>query len=655
MADFHFLRPFWLLAFIALAWLLWQARKLVVSSSTWHKILPPHLAKYLLSAEQQKSVSLVGAAVAGSLIIFALAGPTWQKLPQPVYQVERGSVLIMDMSLSMLATDITPNRLTMARFKAMDLVGKINEGEIGLIAYAGDAFTISPLTADINNINLLLPSLSPEIMPELGSNPLPALLLADEMLNNAGHSEGDIFWFTDGISHGEVDDINEFIADTEHRLNILGVGTLQGAPITLANGELMKDRQGDIVIPKLTQSRLASLARNSGGVYTAFAKDDSDLEKLSSLRKLEAQKSLQTQQQNQGDQWQEFGPYLLLLAMPLLLRYFQKGVLLTPVFSALMVSALLLSPPASASLWDDLWQTKDQQGQQKFNQQQYQQAATTFNDPLWQGSSYYRAEQYEQAAKAFSQGSSADAKYNQGNALAKLGQLQQAIDAYNQALDIDAEHRDAKANKALVESLLKQQNEQQQDGQQQDGQQQDGQQQDGQRQDGQQQDGQQQDGQQQDGQQQDGQQQDGQQQDGQQQNGQQQDGQQQDGQQQGGQQQDGQQQDGQQQDGQQQDGQQQDGQQQDGQKQDGQQQDGQQQDGQQQDGQQQDGQQQDGQQQDAALSAQQRQTNLEQQQKYEQLLRRVTDDPQQLLRNKMRLEYQQRRQHRSSIGVKEQW
>ena len=91
-------------------------------------------------------------------------------------------------------------------------------------------------------------------------------------------------------------------------------------------------------------------------------------------------------------------------------------------------------------------------------EQQYQQAATTFNDPLWQGSSYYRAEQYEQAAKAFGQGSSADAKYNQGNALAKLGQLQQAIDAYNQALDIDAEHRDAKANKALVESLLKQQN-----------------------------------------------------------------------------------------------------------------------------------------------------------------------------------------------------
>jgi Ca-activated chloride channel family protein len=138
----------------------------------------------------------------------------------------------------MYATDIAPNRLTRSRYKAIDLLEQLNEGGIGLIAYAGDAFTISPLTDDINNIKLLLPSLSPELMPELGSNPLAALTLAHDMLVNAGHSKGDIYWFTDGIDNYDIQDITDWSRSNNHRLNILGIGTSAGAPIKLNNGEL---------------------------------------------------------------------------------------------------------------------------------------------------------------------------------------------------------------------------------------------------------------------------------------------------------------------------------------------------------------------------------------------------------------------------------
>ena len=203
MTDFHFIRPLWLLAVFVVFIALYLLKKYRLSQSGWQQFLPRHLAATLLegnieNAQQttSKSKSLITPLLIGILTVLALAGPTWEKLPQPVYQIERGSVLIMDMSYSMYATDLMPNRLTHTRFKANDLLDQLNDGDVGLIAYAGDAFVISPLTEDVNNIKLLLPALSPDIMPELGSNPISALMLADEMLKNAGHIEGDIYWLT---------------------------------------------------------------------------------------------------------------------------------------------------------------------------------------------------------------------------------------------------------------------------------------------------------------------------------------------------------------------------------------------------------------------------------------------------------------------------
>ncbi|NMP14771.1 VWA domain-containing protein [Thalassotalea sp. Y01] len=636
MTEFHFIRPLWLIAFIGLVWVLWQVRRLRVSSSAWHRVIPSHLSSKLLSnTENNRPVSIIPAALIGSLLIIAMAGPTWQKLPQPVYDVERGSVLVMDMSFSMLSTDIKPNRLTMARYKAMDLVEKIDEGEIGLIAYAGDAFTISPLTADINNIRLLLPSLSPQIMPELGSNPYPALILAEQMLQNAGHIKGDIYWVTDGVTQDEIDDINDFVDNSDHRINILAVGTAEGAPITLANGELMKDRRGNIVIPKLTSRRLEAFSDNSGGVFTVITADDSDLARLSSLSALDAQKVLQSKQQNMGDQWQEFGPYLLLIALPLALAYFRKGILLTPVLMV-SLSSTFYSAPSSASLWDDLWRTKNQQGQQQFDKQDYQNAAQTFDDNQWRGSSYYRAGDYEKAVETFAKSDTVQANYNKANALAKLGKLEQAIAAYEQVISVDAEHQDALTNKTIVEQLLQQQQQDNQD-QSQD-----------QNQDQQQQQQQQDQNQEQQGNDDssDSNQDQSQQEQSQQDSSEQSDpgkSEQQQSQQQGDEDRN-----------QDQSSDSDSGEQNKQQGEQDQSEQEQQAAAQQQNSEQQEQPEQQ-QQQQAALTDGEQQSQTEQQQKHEQLLRRVTDDPQLLLRNKMRLEYQKRRQNRSSIGVKEKW
>jgi Ca-activated chloride channel family protein len=613
MADFHFIRPLWLLAIIGLFLMLLMLKKLRVKQSGWQQLLPAHLTKVLVQGNAKaKSNSLLLPFLIGLLSILAMAGPSWQKLPQPVYQVAQGSVLIMDMSYSMYATDVVPNRLTRARYKAIDLLDSIKDGEIGLIAYAGDAFNISPLTDDSNNIKLLLPSLSPELMPVLGSNPFAALALANEMLINAGHKDGDIYWFTDGIDNIDIQDITQWSRDYPYRLNILGIGTKTGAPIKLSNGELMKDDNGAIIVPKLTVQALQGLAQRGRGNYATLTQNNKDIERLT-LKPLntDIDKDNTKASENTGDQWQEFGPYLLLLILPMVLSYFRRGALLATLPFALM---LIPNNQVQADIWQDLWKTKDQQGQAHFNSEQYQQAAEQFKNPLWQGSAYYKAGDYQQALAAFKQENTAEALFNQGNALAKLEKIDDAIAAYEQALQRDPNLADAKANKALLEKLKQQQEQQEQES----GDEEQKNDQQGENQDGESQDSQNQDSDSKDSDQQKNQQ-----------NSENQDSGEQD---------------------------------ESSTKKDTE--EGQEQKNQQEtdrDKQQKSEQQQAKSPEDSSdaqsLAAKELAEQLakETEQKHQQLLNKVTDDPYMLLRNKMQLEYQKRSQDRRNVGVKKKW
>lgn len=600
--QFHFIRPFWLLGLIALAIVLWCLKQIAVNQSGWQQVIPPHLAKILLNSRQnQQHIPFWRPLIIGTLIIFALAGPTWQKRAQPVYQLDTGSVLILDMSYSVLATDLVPNRLAHIRYKSIDLLNELIDGEVGLVAYAGDAFVISPLTEDPNNIKLLLPSLSPDIMPELGSYPLAALEKANEMLNNAGHISGNIYWFTDGIDTQQMNEVTAWLGKYNHRVNILGVGTAQGAPITLSDGQLMKDNAGAIVIPKLNVGELSALSKKTSGIYRTITSNNDDIDAMLLQNDIELANEKAQASDNKGDQWYEAGPYLLILALPLILTFFRRGILLS-----LIPAAFVLTPvkQAHASWWQDLWQTKNQQAAAQFNQQNFEKAAENFNDPMWRGSSLYKQGDFEAAYDAFSQFDSANALYNQGNALAKMQQFEQAIDAYKQALQKQPDHADALSNKALLEKMLEQQKQQQ-------NQQQSDQQQESDKQKSDQQQGEQQDSQ----------------------NSEQQSDEQQ---------------------GQQSDS---DQSQQSDQEQKSEQESESEENQQGKESDEQKQQQETEEQGESAeqMQAQQSSMSEEDKQKYQQLMRKVTDDPYLLLRNKMQLEYQKRRQNRSVPGAKKKW
>ncbi|MDO6719498.1 VWA domain-containing protein [Psychrosphaera sp. 1_MG-2023] len=506
--QFHFIRPQWLWSILLLV-AVWLLRNQMNKQSHWRNVLPPHLAQVLLnSSESPKNSARRGKVLIGFWLIaaIAMAGPTWQKIEKPVFQVKRASVILLDMSLSMRSTDIKPNRLSRARFKAIDLAEAIGDGEVALVAYAGDAFTISPLTPDARNLTALIPSLTPEIMPEPGSYPLLGLERSAELLVQAGYLTGDIFWFTDGIDDFDLQQIRTFAANTAYRINIIALGTSTGAPIKLADGSLLKDGTGSIVIPKLATAPLITIADMTNGLFVTTTANDRDIKTLASLtvtpKEDQNGDSDDPDKKLTGDDWHEFGPYLVLLILPFFASKFRRG----SVFSALLVFGLLANPnqvtadtlnptesdvsgglgqsnkidsdatitlPPPRPWYDTLFKTADKHGQEAYNEENYLQATTDFKDPQWKGSAAYKAGDYETALSYFSQDESASGWYNRGNTLAQLQKIDEAIEAYDNTLKIQPNHQQAKENKALLEQMKQQQEQQeQQSDQQQDGEQQ---------------------------------------------------------------------------------------------------------------------------------------------------------------------------------------
>lgn len=467
MSEFHFIRPMWFIALIPLIVVLWQLNRQKLRGNGWQQIIPRHLVNHLIqgeSASRHQPFWLL--AIVWLIVVGALAGPTWEKLPQPVYQTNTGKVLLMDMSMSMRSTDLKPNRLTKARFKAIDLIEKIDDSDMGLVAYSGDAFVISPLTADSKNLTALIPSLSPEIMPVTGSNPLAGFELADTLLKNAGYAKGEIYLLTDGIDAADGKDVQDYIANTQHRVSILGIGTTDGAPIKQLSGELLKDRSGSIIIPKLSDAWLRKIAIATGGIYSRITNTNIDVENLAKQEVVSREAKKDDNQLTEGDQFKEMGPYLVMLILPFAAYAFRRGL----VVCAVLGLSLTTAPEARADWWQDMWQTKNQQAANQFEQTNYADAAQMFEDPQWKGTSLYKSGDYEGALAEYQKANDADGLYNQGNAHARLQNIDEGIKAYEKALELDPDMEDAKTNLEILKKLKEQQQQQQQDSdQQQDG------------------------------------------------------------------------------------------------------------------------------------------------------------------------------------------
>ncbi|WP_412971248.1 VWA domain-containing protein [Glaciecola sp. MF2-115] len=485
---FHFVRPEWLIAIVPLVIIALLLTRFSSKQSGWQGIVSNHLYQHLVVAKDKKSYKppfyLLG--LAWVVASIAMAGPTWQKLPQPVYQVSTGKVLMLDMSMSMRATDTQPDRLTRAKFKAIDLLNSLQDGEVGLVVYAGDAFTVSPLTSDVTNITALIPSLRPEIMPIPGSNPLTAMEEAERLLTSAGYTKGEIYWISDGIELDDVPDLQSHIAKSPYRYSILGVGTQKGAPIKMLDGGFMKDARGNIVLPTLNSRYFSQVLGNSNGRYTPIQSDSSDIENMQFTAINFEQEKVNDDIMGQGDQWQDMGAYLVLLILPFAAYAFRRGILVVVLSTMMFLPSepvyAEVEPPSdtnanasekevskASDLLAGAFKNADQLGLEAYQKQNYDKASSIFDDAMWKGAALYKNKDYEAALETFQKVPGAESAYNQGNALARLGQLEKAIEKYEEALQERPGHSNAMANKKLVEELLNQQQEQNQDGENQNG------------------------------------------------------------------------------------------------------------------------------------------------------------------------------------------
>ena len=518
LTDFHFLRPLWLLALLPALFFVRRLWQLDAQGTAWHKVIDQTLLPYLLNSTKNSSqrLPLYMLMVVWTLSVLALAGPTWSKQTQPVQQRQDALVIVLDLTLGMFANDFEPNRITIARRKIMDILDARTEGQTALIVYGGEAHMVTPLTDDSISIRAMVPALNPNIMPVIGNNPGHAVEMARALMDEAAAVNGRILLITAGIPEEQNNEIWDTLNDGRYPLNIIGIGSTQGAPIPAANGDFLRDSNGEMVVSTLNRTNLVTLSEQVGGQYRDISIDSSDIEAILADSLLaDADNYLEADEE--VELWYDAGPWLLILLVPLCALCFRRGWILQ---LAIISGALLLAAPPQPAwaqqtntpipLSDDgmtdemmmnqvpvsglpgiaivqepqtgfdirsLWLNRDQRGVRAMQNDDPVTASTLFENSAWRGAANYRSGNYAGAIAEFSQGEDLDSHFNLGNALAFAERFEESIAAYQSVLDMQPDHADALKNKEIVERLLEEQQQQEEEEQQQEQQEQEEQQQ----------------------------------------------------------------------------------------------------------------------------------------------------------------------------------
>lgn len=454
-AELHLLRPLWLLLLLPAAWLAWRLATRRGSPGAWRDVVDPALLRHLLveTDGRRRRLPYLLLGLAWLLLVVAIAGPTWRQLPQPVYQSPVYRVVVLDVSLSMNATDVTPSRLAQARFRTIDLVEQVEDGQVALIAYGGEPYIVSPLTGDGATISAQVPLLGTELLPTTGPPRADlALDLARDLLAQAGAVRADVILLTDGIREPDRVEAAAFaLREAGHRLSILAFGTIDGGPIPMPGGGFARNARGEVIVQGVDLAGMSPVARAGGGDALRATASASELTRL---RPREPGVGAAGAQDGgvAADRWYEEGPWLLLLLLPLAALAFRRGWIAPPV----LLLPVLLLPPADgyALTWDELWLRDDQRAYRALQEGRTNEAVDLFSDPDWRAAAAYRDGNFAGTLDSLGSEDDATTAYNRGNALARLGRLEDAVAAYDAALARNPDDIDARFNRDLVQDLL---------------------------------------------------------------------------------------------------------------------------------------------------------------------------------------------------------
>ncbi|MDP8042807.1 MULTISPECIES: VWA domain-containing protein [Pasteurellaceae] len=473
--QFHFLRPMWLLLLVpllALVWLFFRHRN-QQNSSDWHSYVDAHLLKHLaINLNIKKSRPYVSwlSILVSSIFVLGIAGPTWQKTDVPSFTSNEPTVLVLSLAQSMNADDIKPSRLQRSVHKIYDILAKTQGDERGLVIYSDTSFIATPLTNDAKIIEQMLPELSTTLMPVLGNRPDLGIETATDMLQRSNAKRGRIVLLADNLGDNQNATITAVkkAKSNGYQVSILGVGTEKGALLQTSDGRKIT-QSGQNITMKLPVQAMEELANMGNGIFSQITPNDNDVNQLLANSESKFKDGVKKQSQK-SDDWHDMGYWFLLLPAVFIAFAFRRNSSLLMLAMAFVIAPSIMPQSAYAqdkiqnskqigSVWKDLWQTSDQQGQQAFDSKDYQTAANIFANNDWKATANYRAKDYENAAKMYKKQKQA---YNLGNALAKSGDLQGALNAYESYLKEKPKDSDAVFNRDLVKKLLEKQKKQQQ-------------------------------------------------------------------------------------------------------------------------------------------------------------------------------------------------
>ena len=314
LVNFHFLRPFWLVAIIPLVLVIWVYAQRRLKAGNWSRVCDDRLLPFILIGQQQAASPwrLIAMLLCGLLLILALAGPAWNKLPQPVFRSQAALVIALDLSRSMDVTDIKPSRLARARHKILDILERRQEGQTALIVYAAEPFVVTPLTEDNKTVATLVKDLSTDLVPYQGSYPDKAVQKAIELFKQASIVNGHVLMVTDGLDSSGMSSAVSKLTAAGYSLSVLGIGTEEGAPIADRGGGFVKDRDGSIVLARLDEQQLREIARDGNGIFRQITANDNDINSLlqvvSPSRFNDDLSANDDTLKLESDQWSEEGP-----------------------------------------------------------------------------------------------------------------------------------------------------------------------------------------------------------------------------------------------------------------------------------------------------------------------------------------------------------
>ena len=424
LSQLHWLRPDWLWALAALPVLVWWWGRRRSRGNVWKQAVDTHLLPHLLE-KRVTSRGLTAAVIAGAgfvLAVLAMAGPSWREVQQPLWTQQSPLVLAVDLSSASRASDVPPSRMARSRAKIATLLEDRPGGQVGLVAYAGEAFTVAPLTSDTANVALFLDALDPDVMPVDGQRADKAIAWSARLLNQAGFQHGTVLLLADHATPAAVAESARVHA-AGYTVSVLGLGTATGAPYRNGAGEMVLARRDD--------ASLQRLADAGGGRYAALSEGDAD---LASLGVLEARVGVAGGAKSDGTVTtrQDEGYWLLLPLMLLGLFAFRRGA---PVL--LLVVFLWL--PGRGAQAAELWQRADQRT----------------HKTMEEAAGAYRRGEFAAAATLYGKLDGAEADYNRGNALAREGKYAEAVAAYDKALQARPDMEDAIANRQAVQAAMK--------------------------------------------------------------------------------------------------------------------------------------------------------------------------------------------------------